>query len=92
MRVLALLLLLPLAACGDPAKTLVTPPPRPHITPPSQIAMADCDDPVKLQKGPATQQQVEALWGVDDQHLVDCKARHRILANYIRKRDAGLTK
>ncbi len=53
--------------------------------------MAACEPPVKLKAGPLTQQQVETAWGVDDDHLIDCGARHRILANYIRKRDAGLT-
>jgi hypothetical protein len=90
LKHLIFLLLVPLAACGDPARTLVTPPPVPRITPPSPVALADCQPPVKLRAGPATQQQVEIAWSVDNDHLIDCGRRHKILANYIRKRDAGL--
>ncbi len=80
-----------LAGCSLSPKPLVTPPPRPQVTAPSQSAMADCIGPVKLRTGPLTQQQAEIAWGVDDDHLIDCAARHKILANYIRKRDAALT-
>lgn len=85
------LLLLALVGCSLGPKPLTTPPPAPRLTPPSLTALADCEPPLKLRKGPLTQQQAETAWGVDDDHLVQCGARHKILANYIRKRDAALT-
>jgi hypothetical protein len=89
--ILALALLLAVAGCSLSPKPVTTPPPSPRITPPSLTSMAPCEGPVQLRAGPLTQQQVENLWGVDDDRLVECAARHKILANYIRKRDAGLT-
>ena len=65
MRLIVLFaLLLPLAACGDPARTLVTSPPAPKITPPSPTSLAACAPPVVLPAGPATQKQVEIAWAV----------------------------
>lgn len=87
----ALALMLALAGCSLSPKPVTTPPPAPRITPPSLSSLAACDGPVQLRAGPLTQQQVENLWGVDDDRLIQCAERHRILANYIRKRDAGLT-
>ncbi len=81
-----------LAGCSLSPKAVTTPPPKPHITPPSITSLADCDGPVKLRSGPLTQQQVENLWGIDDDRLIDCVRRHKILANYIRKRDAALSR
>jgi|GEM_PF-6676125 len=91
MRVSAICMLALLAGCSISPKPVTTPPPAPKITPPSPAAMADCEPPLKLRAGPLTQQQAETAWGVDDDHLLECGARHKILASYIRKRDAALT-
>ena len=91
MKALATLLaVLLLAGCSMSSKPVTTPPPKPRLTPPSLTSLADCNAPVKLRAGPLTQQQAENLWGADTDSLIDCGRRHRILANYIRKRDAGL--
>jgi hypothetical protein len=90
MRLIAIIGLALLAGCSLTPKPVVTPPPAPRLTAPSPTALADCELPLKLKSGPLTQQQVEIAWGVDDDHLIACRDRHRILANYIRKRDAGL--
>lgn len=91
MRLIALLATAALlAGCTMTPKPAVTPPPAPHLTPPSQIALAACERPVVLKKGAATQQQVEIAWSVDDDHLIECARRHQILANYIKRRDGAL--
>lgn len=79
-----------LAACAAAPKVTVTPPPRPQIPLPSPTALADCAAPVALRDGPATQQQVEAAWGADVDHLIDCGARHKILATYVHHVVSGL--
>lgn len=89
--IILIVAMMALAGCAMTPKPVVSPPPPPKLAAPSLTALADCADPVVLKAGPATQQQVEIAWGVDDDHLRECKARHRILANYIRKRDAGLS-
>lgn len=92
MKALATLLaVVALAGCSMTPHPVTTPPPKPRITPPSLTSMAECQTPVKLAKGPLTQQKAEIAWGIDDDRLMQCAARHKILANYIRKRDAGLT-
>lgn len=91
MRPIILIIALMVTGCSISPKPVVTPPPKPRLAAPSLTTMAPCWLPVKLQKGPATQKQVEIAWGVDDDHLSDCAARQKILANYIRKRDAELT-
>ena len=89
---LAIVAVISFAGCSMTPHPVTTPPPRPKLTPPSLTSMAECEAPVKLRKGPLTQQQAEIAWAVDDDHLIQCGARHKILANYIRKRDAGLTR
>ena len=89
---LAIVAVIALAGCSMTPHPVTTPPPRPKLTPPSLTSMAECEAPAKLRKGPLTQQQAEIAWAVDDDHLIQCGARHKILANYIRKRDAGLTR
>ena len=89
-QLIAALLVLALAGCAMGPKPVTTPPPAPRLTSPSPTSLAACEPPVKLRAGPLTQKQAEIAWGVDVDHLVECGARHRILANYIRKRDAGL--
>lgn len=84
------ILALTLAACSLSPKPVVTPPPKPHLAKPSLTSMAECNDPVDPREGPATQKQVEALWGIDTDSLIDCSKRHHILVTYVRNRDAAL--
>lgn len=89
--IILIITLMALAGCATTPRPVTTPPPPPKIAAPSPSSLAACEPPVKLRAGPMTQQQVETAWAVDVDHLVDCGARHRILANYVRKRDAALT-
>jgi hypothetical protein len=89
-RFATLAMLVALAGCATTPKPVTTPPPKPRITAPSPTAMADCERPLALRDGPLTQQQAENVLGINADHLIECGARHRILANYIRMRDAGL--
>ena len=91
MRPLILIAVLLLAGCATAPKPGTTPPPPPKIAAPSPSSLAACEPPVKLRAGAMTQQQVETAWAVDVDHLIECGSRHRILVNYVRKRDAGLS-
>jgi hypothetical protein len=89
---LALGLVVSLAGCslGPKPDVTTTPPPAPHVATPSPVTLAPCTPPVKLRPGAATQQQVEQLWGVDDDHLIDCATRQKILADFAREELGGL--
>lgn len=85
----AALLATSLAGCATTGT--VAPADKPHIAPPSAVSLQDCLLPVNLPPGDMTQQQIEKYWGTDRAHQIDCARRHKILADYIRQRDAGLT-
>jgi uncharacterized lipoprotein len=85
----AALLVLALAACST--TSIVTPPDRPRLDAPDSVSMKACQKPINLPAGEMTQQDIEKYWGRDRSHQIECAKRHKILADYIRNRDAGLT-
>lgn len=89
IRVAALsAILLALAACSTTG--IATPPDRPRLDAPDSVSLRGCLLPTKLPAGAMTQKDIEKYWGLDRSHQIDCAKRHKILADYIKKRDAGL--
>ena len=85
----AALLALSLAACSTTG--IVAPPDRPRLDAPDSASMKSCQKPINLPAGEMTQRDIEKYWGLDRSHQIECAKRHKILADYIKKRDAGLT-
>jgi hypothetical protein len=61
----------------------------PAAQPPSGLERP-CAAPVRLAGKPMSAGEVERHWGKDRVSLAECKARHKALADWRRKRDAGL--
>lgn len=90
MRTLAALLLVGLlAGCST---TLIAPPDRPRLDPPSAQLLADCKLPSSLPPGEMTQRDIERYWGLDRKHQIECAKRHAALRDFIIDRDGGLTR
>ena len=90
MRMLIMLAaVLALAGCST---TLVAPPDRPRLDPPTAQNMADCKLPTDLPRGEMTQRDIERYWGLDRKHQLECAKRHGALRDFIIDRDGGLTR
>ena len=85
---LAALVIMALAACSTTG-TIMSPD-KPRLDAPDTVSLRGCELPVKLPAGKMTQRDIETYWGLDRTHQIDCAKRHKILADYIKNRDAAL--